>query len=161
MVFGWDFDKLQEEKKCVFLSCKPMEEPNLQLKIETLIKQFNVKRVVIDSISVFSMMFQDDEYRIRREFYKLTDFLKSLDCTVLITAEVNGESPLDITSGGGSLSRDGIVEFIADSVITLHNSGIGGAGDRAIRVLKMRRTNHTKGPLPMTIDKKGMSVLNE
>ena len=78
---------------------------------------------------------------------------------VLLTAEINGEAPLDITSSdGSSLSRDGIVEFIADSVITVHNSGIGGEGDRAIRVLKMRRTNHTKGPGPMSISKKGVNI---
>jgi circadian clock protein KaiC len=161
LVFGWDFEKLQNEKKCVFLTCKPMEEPNLQIKIEKLIKEYNVKRVVIDSISVFSMMFKEDQYRIRREFYKLADFLKSLNCTVLLTAEVSGEAPLDVTSSGGGLSRDGIIEFIADSIITLHNSGLGGEADRAIRVLKMRRTSHTKGPIPMTIAKSGMKVVED
>jgi len=159
MVFGWDFEKLQKQGKCVFLTCRPMEEPNLQARIEQLIKKNGVKRVVIDSISVFSMMFKDDLYRIRKEFYRLAKFLKEQGCTILLTAEINGEAPLDITSGGGALSRDGIIEFIADSVVTLHNSGIGGEGDRAIRVLKMRRTDHTKGPVPMTITKEGMKVL--
>ena len=158
-VFGWNFEKLQREGKCAFLSCKPLEEPNLQVKIDRLIKKYKVKRVVIDSISVFSMMFKDDMYRVRKEFYKLTSFLKKQGCTILLTAEISGEAPLDITAAGGSLSRDGIIEFIADSVITLHNSGIGGEADRAIRVLKMRRTNHTKGPLPLQITKKGMKVL--
>ena len=160
-VFNWDFEKLQQEGKCVFLSCKPLEEPNLQTKMQELIQKYKVKRVVIDSISIFSMMFKDDAYRIRKEFYKLARFLKDQDCTILLTAEISGEAPLDITSGGGSLSRDGIIEFIADSVITLHNSGIGGEGDRAIRVLKMRRTAHTKGPLPMHITDSGMEVLGE
>jgi len=159
-VFGWDLGKLEKEKKCFFFSCKPMEEPNLQSKISSIIKDNKINRVVIDSISVFSMMFKDDPYRIRKEFYKLADFLKKMGCTVLLTAEINGEAPLDITSGGGALSRDGLIEFIADSVITLHNSGIGGEGDRAIRVLKMRRTNHTKGPVSMNISKKGMKVLS-
>jgi circadian clock protein KaiC len=159
-VFGWDFTKLQKEGKCAFLSCKPLEEPNLQSRIEQLIKEYKVQRVVIDSISVFSMMFKEDLYRIRKEFYKLSNFLKRLGCTVLLTAEISGEAPLDITAGGGALSRDGIIEFIADSVITLHNSGIGGEGDRAIRVLKMRRTNHTKGPVSMTVKEHGMEVLD-
>jgi len=159
LIFGWDFKKMEKERKCFFISCKPMEEPNLQARIATIIKRNKVKRVVIDSISVFAMMFKNDEYRVRREFYKLANFLKNMGCTVLLTAEINGEAPLDITSGGGSLSRDGIVEFITDSIITVHNSGIGGEGDRAIRVLKMRRTNHAKGPIPMSITKKGMKIL--
>jgi len=159
-VFGWDFRTLEKEDKCYFFSCKPMEEPNLQTEITKIIKGHKITRVVIDSISVFAMMFKDDPYRIRKEFYKLASFLKKMGCTVLLTAEISGEAPLDITSGGGSLSRDGLIEFIADSVITLHNSGIGGEGDRAIRVLKMRRTNHVKGPVPMNINEKGMSVLS-
>ncbi len=160
MVFGWDFRKLEKQEKCFFFTCKPMEEPNLQMKISEIIKGNKITRVVIDSISVFAMMFKEDAYRIRKEFYKLADFLKSMGCTVLLTSEIPGEAPLDISSGGGSLSRDGIIEFIADSIITVHNSGIGGEGDRAIRVLKMRRTNHTKGPVPMNITKKGMQVLD-
>lgn len=160
LVFGWDFRRMQEEKKCFFLSCKPLEEPNLQSRMEAIIRENGVTRVVIDSISVFSMIFKDDLYRVRKEFYKLSSFLQRLGCTVLLTAEISGEAPLDITAGGSSLSRDGIVEFIADAVITLHNSGIGGEGDRALRVLKMRRTNHTKGPVPMQIGKEGMVVLD-
>ncbi len=161
LVFGWDFEKLQKDGKCVFLSCRPLEEPNLQTKMQEMIEKYKVKRVVIDSISIFSMMFKDDAYRVRKEFYKLARFLKDQGCTILLTAEISGEAPLDITAGGGSLSRDGIIEFIADSVITLHNSGIGGEGDRAIRILKMRRTNHTKGPIPMTISTRGMKIVGE
>ncbi|MBT3985708.1 AAA family ATPase [archaeon] len=160
MVFGWDFRKLEKQEKCFFFTCKPMEEPNLQMKISEIIKGNKITRVVIDSISVFAMMFKEDAYRIRKEFYKLADFLKKMGCTVLLTSEIPGEAPLDISSGGGSLSRDGIIEFIADSIITVHNSGIGGEGDRAIRVLKMRRTDHTKGPVPMNITKKGMQILD-
>ena len=160
MVFGWDFRKLEKQEKCFFFTCKPMEEPNLQMKISEIIKGNKITRVVIDSISVFAMMFKEDAYRIRKEFYKLADFLKKMGCTVLLTSEIAGEAPLDISAGGGSLSRDGIIEFIADSIITVHNSGIGGEGDRAIRVLKMRRTNHTKGPVPMNITKKGMQILD-
>jgi len=160
LVFGWDFQKLEKEGKCMFLSSKPLEEPNLQAQMAELIRKHNVKRVVIDSISIFSMMFKDDQYRVRKEFYKLARFLKAQGCTILLTAEISGEAPLDITASGSSLSRDGIIEFIADTVITLHNSGIGGEGDRAIRVLKMRRTNHTKGPVSMTINEKGMQVLS-
>lgn len=159
-VFHWDFEQLQKEGKCIFLSCKPLEEPNLQTKMQEIIQKYKIKRVVIDSISIFSMMFKDDAYRVRKEFYKLARFLKDQGCTILLTAEISGEAPLDITSGGGSLSRDGIIEFIADSVITLHNSGIGGEGDRAIRVLKMRRTAHTKGPVSMGITANGMQVLS-
>jgi KaiC/GvpD/RAD55 family RecA-like ATPase len=87
--------------------------------------------------------------------------LAKLDCTTLITSETIGEAPIDITSRDGSLSRHGVEEFILDGVVSFHNSGLGGEGDRAIRVVKMRRTNHTKGPNAMSISDKGIRVLGK
>ena len=154
--FGWDFDELQKNKKCVFLAFQPFDHNDIKTEISKAIKNYNVKRVVIDSLSVFSIAFKDDAYRLRKEFYRLATFLKDLDCTVIVTSEVNGEAPLDITSAGNSLTRDVLIEYVADSVITMHNSGIGGEADRAIRAVKMRRTNHRRDPIPMKITEKGI-----
>jgi len=48
---------------------------------------------------------------------------------------------------------------LCDSLIILHYAGIGGESDRAIRIIKMRQTNHVRGPIPMSIGKSGISVL--
>jgi circadian clock protein KaiC len=158
-MFGWDFEKLERDGYCTFFSMQPFGSPDLKSNIVSMIRKKDIKRVVIDSISIFSMAFKDDAYRIRKEFYTLTDLLRGLGCTVVVTAEIPGEPALDISSGNSNLSRDGIIEFVSDSVVTLHNSGLGGETDRAIRVLKMRRTNHEKAPTPMRITDSGMSVL--
>jgi circadian clock protein KaiC len=158
-LFGWDFDKLERDGSCTFFSMQPFTNPDLRSNIVAVVKKKGIKRVVIDSISIFSMALKDDSYRIRKEFYSLTDLLRGLGCTIVVTAEIPGEPALDIAAGGASLSRDGIIEFVADSVVTLHNSGLGGETDRAIRVLKMRRTNHEKAPTPMKITDDGMVVL--
>lgn len=157
-VFGWDFNELEKKGVCKFITLKPFNNPGLAQDLKRMIHTKDIKRVVIDSISVFAMAFKNDYFKIRKELYNLCDLLEEIGCTTILTAEIAGEAPLDI-SGGGSLSRDGIVEFIADSVITLHNSGIGGEADRAVRVLKMRRTDHEKAPIPMKITAKGMGVL--
>ena len=52
-------------------------------------------------------------------------------------------------------------ESIVDGFITLHSMGIGGVSDRAIRIVKMRRTNHSRGPVPMKIVDTGIVVLPE
>ncbi|MBS3124871.1 hypothetical protein J4211_01295 [Candidatus Woesearchaeota archaeon] len=158
-MFGWDFDQFEKKRQCFFLSFKPYESPNMQKEMATLISKYAIKRVVIDSVSIFSMSFKGDTFQLRTELYKLSRFLKELDCTVVMTAELDGEPPLDVTSGGGNLSREGLLEFVADSVITLHSAGLGGEADRAIRVVKMRRTNHRRDPIPMKIADKGMIVL--
>ena len=62
---------------------------------------------------------------------------------------------------GGKISRYEVEEFLCDSVIVLYYAGIGGASDRAIRVIKMRRTNHKRGPVPMEIGKSGLKILKE
>lgn len=159
MEFKWDFADHSDKDKCFFVSLKPMSNPNYPEEFARLIKKNDVKIVIIDSISVLSMVFQGNFYKMRRELYLLMDLMRSLDCTTICTAEVEGEASLDVTSNS-RLSRDGIVEFIADSVITMHNAGIGGEADRAVRVLKMRRTAHEKAPVPMKITNKGIVVVN-
>jgi circadian clock protein KaiC len=159
-VMGWNFSDMEKKGDVTFIAFKPIGNPNVKAELVSKIQSYGITRVVVDSISVFSAIFKGDYYRMRNELYLLVDIFRNLGCTVLLTAEIIGEAPLDVTSGGISLSRDGIVEFIADSVITLHNSGIGGEGDRAIRILKMRRTNHQKGPVPMVISRRGVKVFS-
>lgn len=156
-VFDWDFTELEKQGLCKFITFKPFNNPSLMDDLVKVIRKLNIKRVVIDSISVFSMAFRNDVFRTRKELYGLCNLLEELGVTTVLTSEITGEAPLDISSSGG-LSRDGLVEFIADSVITLHNSGIGGESDRAIRILKMRRTNHEKSPIPMSININGVSI---
>lgn len=155
--FGWDFATYQQQKRCFFSSFEPVARPDIYATLTNLCKTYNVRVVIIDSISVLALAFQENSYKMRKELYMLVDLLKKLGCTTIFTGEIAGEAQLDVT-GGGSLTRDGVSEFVADSVITLHNAGIGGDADRAIRVLKMRRTAHVKEPMPMGITSKGMAV---
>lgn len=155
--FGWDLEAYEKNKQCSFIAFEPVSSPTTLEHLTQLIKKRKIEIVVIDSISVMAMVFENNYYKMRKELYNLCNLLRSLNCTSLFTSEVAGDAPLDI-SGGGKLSRDGVIEFIADSVITMHNSGIGGESDRAIRVLKMRRTEHIKGPQPLRITAKGIRV---
>ena len=158
MTFGWDLEELEKSKKLKVLALQPFDSKDLKQDIEDAITKHNVKRVVIDSISVFSMAFKDDWYKLRKELYRLSGFLKKMGCTVLVTAEVRGEVSLDVTAASNPLTHDGVIEYVADAVMTLHNTGIGGDADRAIRVVKMRRTNHRRDPVPMKITDKGIVV---
>jgi KaiC/GvpD/RAD55 family RecA-like ATPase len=155
--FGWDFEKYQREGRCILTTFQPVGSVDNYQEISSLCKKHDVSVIVVDSISVLALAFQENYYKMRKELYYIIDMFKKLGCTCLFTAEISGEAPLDISSGG-ALSRDTVSEFVADSVITLHNAGLGGEGDRAIRVLKMRRTKHSKEPVPMEITSKGIVV---
>lgn len=159
-VFGWDFDKLEKTKKAKIVFMTPYSTTDLQAVLSEEIEKSKAKRIVIDSASVLAMSLEGD-YRVRKQIYFLVSTLQKLGCTSMLVSEIVGEAPIDISSSSrdGSFSRYGVEEFVADSVTTLHNSGLGGEGDRAIRVVKMRRTNHAKGPVPFEIGKEGIKVL--
>ena len=161
-MFGWDFDKFERNKKITFLYLTPYTTTDLQSLLAEEIPKSKAKRVVIDSISVFAMAL-NDLYRIRKQIYFLANSLEKIGATSLLTSEIVGEAPLDISSASrdGTFSRYGVEEFIADSVVTLHNAGLGGSGDRAVRILKMRRTDHVKGPVPFEIGNQGIKVFQK
>jgi len=155
--FGWDLEALQKQGSLVLMNIEPISNPDLYAKISSTIAQNGISTVVVDSVSEMALAFQENVYKLRRELYMLADLLHKHDCTTLLTAEVGGEASLDAMAGG-AVTRDGVTEFVADSVTTLHNAGIGGEGDRAVRVLKMRRTAQVREPMPMKISNKGISI---
>ena len=75
-----------------------------------------------------------------------------------MTSEIPNDFSIS-SEGMGRLSRFGIEEFACDSVITFHYAGLGGLSDRAMQIVKMRRTKHARSPLPMEIGKKGITIL--
>lgn len=153
--FGWDMDTLEQKGMCTYRYFQPTSLAEIQAELTNTIIQKKVKRVAIDSLSVLTMSLKD-AYMIRKQLFAIVTRLKKLDCTTLISAEIVGETPLDMS--GGQYSREGVVEFVADAVITLHSSGLGGEADRALRIVKMRQTNHERGPIPMAITKQGIRV---
>ena len=159
-VIGMDFDKLEKAKKAKIIFMTPYSTTDLQATLTEEIEKSKAKRIVIDSASVLAMSL-DGDYRVRKQLYFLASTLQKLGCTSILVSEIVGEAPIDISSStrDGSFSRSGVEEFVADSVITLHNSGLGGEGDRAVRVVKMRRTAHVKGPIPFEISKEGIKIL--
>lgn len=157
IAFGMDFTKFEEQKRAKFVYLSPYNLQNFKEELSTEVSIIDAKRVVIDSTSTFGLGL-DSAYEVRKELYALSKNLKKLRATAIITSEITGEAPLDMSSGSGFLSRFGVEEFVADSVITLHYGGMGGSEDRAVRIVKMRRTDHAKGVIPMSITSKGIII---
>ena len=150
LMFGWEFDILEREKKCRFIYIYPYEISNFQTQLIGEVTRIGAKRVVIDSTSAFGMALEND-YEVRKNLFTLITELKKLDCTAIITSEIVASENV-----GSSLSRFGVEEFVSDSVITLHNDS--SKSQRSIEIVKMRRTNHNKGPVIMKITDKGILV---
>ncbi len=153
--FGWDLSSAIQKKKLGLFKLEPSDAKTTITRIRSelpkLVKSFGAKRVVLDSVSLLNMMFSDENER-RSNLFNLCQLLKSTGATTLITAEVKDENPRS--------SRDGLAEYTADGVLLLQSeeSKEGGEVQLTIRILKMRRTAHSRRVKPYSITEKGLVV---
>ena len=148
--FGWNFEKYIREKKFRIEFQDPFELIDISSLIKSKIEKFGAKRVVIDSTSVFGMIFKN-EHEMRRGMYELIKMLRGTGAVVLMTAEI-----LESEKG---LSRFGVEEFVVDGIIVLKHFGIAGESSRKLMVWKMRRTKHDEAIHPISITGDGITVL--
>ena len=138
------------DKKQLFLEYRdPFEITDIVSPLIEQIKTLKIKRIVVDSTSLFGLYFKEP-FEVRKQLYKLITALKAAETTTLLTAEI-----LEDVKG---LSRFGVEEFIADGIILLHYMGIGKGTYYSLQIRKMRRTNHGKDIYPMMITDKGIKV---
>ena len=151
--FGWDLQKLEDEGKFEFLEYTP-EKVRTMLEegggiIESIILKKNVQRVVIDSITSFELLFNEDVEK-REAALLLFDMLRKWDCTSLLTYEGRPAKDKTISSR--------ILEFESDSIILLYYVRKGKKRDRYVEVLKMRGTKHSRSVYPFIIDETGIAI---
>lgn len=116
--------------------------------IESMVIKYNISRLVIDSITSFSLMFEDELSR-RQAILGLFDIIRKWDVTSLLTVQ---NSPAARKDRGVSPS-----EFEADSITLLYYVEVKSERERFIEVLKMRGVNHSRDMHAFTI-KKGINV---
>ena len=150
--FPWPLKRLIEEGKLHILHCTP-EQVNQVLvtgggTIRDLIDKTRAKRIVIDSLSAFVLLF-DDELEKRKAASSFFEAIRRWDCTALVTVESDPE-----TEGASGLP----LEFEADAIIILYNQRRETVRERSLEILKMRGTNHTNRILPLKISSEGIIV---
>ena len=158
--FGLDLEKAQQKGKFMLIggpiakltsSMKQVDADmkNLIDEIKEVIKEQDIKRVVIDSVNLLTMLMKTDEER-REALALLANTLSSLGCTAIFTSETE--------EGTMKLSRYGIEEFIVDGVIVLYLVRQGSRFVPGITVRKMRGSDHDKEIRVFKITKKGVVV---
>jgi len=155
--FGWDFQKLDNLGKVKFFKLSPQTQVSeIKRELTKLISKYDIKRVCFDPIGLFQAG-EESGARIRIQIFDLMSLLKRLNVTVLLADESPSSGENAPTSSADQKSQ--YTRFLADGLVDLYSSGLGGVSDRAVRIAKMRRTNHTRGPVPMKISDDGMDVL--
>jgi circadian clock protein KaiC len=155
---GWDVEGLRAEGKLVVDHVKVEREridqtgdydlEALFIRIGFAIDEVRAKRVVLDTVEVlFSAL--DDTAQLRAELRRLFGWLKGRGVTAIVTGE----------KGGGTISRHGLEEYVADCVITLDHRVDDQIAVRRIRVVKQRGSGHGTNEYPFVIDAGGLSVV--
>ncbi len=151
--FNWDIKKLQEDKLMSIYRLKispaGAEMGEIDAELEAINKQvqaLGAKRLVIDSTTALGILMKNPA-SIRNTLFRFVDSVKELDCTSILTAEIESGSKT-------TFSAFGVEEFLADGVIALYFT----PPHRSMFVRKMRGTNHDKNVHPFQIGTNGVEI---
>jgi circadian clock protein KaiC len=120
----------------------------LFIRLGAAIDAVGAKRVVLDTIeTLFSGL--PNPVILRAELRRLFRWLKDKGVTAIITGE----------RGDGTLTRQGLEEYVSDCVIVLDHRVSEQTSSRRMRVVKYRGSTHGTNEYPFLIDEDGISVL--
>jgi circadian clock protein KaiC len=120
----------------------------LFVRLDHAIRTVGARRVVLDTIESLFAGLKNDVI-LRSELRRLFRWLKDRGVTALITGE----------RGDGSLTRQGLEEYISDAVILLDHRVHDQVSTRRLRVVKYRGSHHGTNEYPFLINADGISVL--
>lgn len=157
MSYGWDFTKLSNEGKIKFMKFSPETSVDeLRSQLRKVIAHNNVRRICFDPISILAMDL-GDRGKAREKVFELSSLMKRLRVTTLYADESIESEGIEHHLDGEWTKAD-ILRFLSDSVTLLYDYSMTGVGDRAIRILKMRRTPHERRIVGMEIKEYGIDV---
>lgn len=155
---GFDLNKLVAEKKILLKHVKIEREETDEMNVYDLkalfvhihqaIESIHAKRIVLDTIELLFNALPNSTL-IRLELQKLFGWLKKKGVTAIVTGE----------RGSGSLTRQGLEEYVSDCVILLDHRVNDQSSIRRLRIVKYRGSTHGTNEYPFLIDEDGFSVL--
>ncbi len=160
--FGRDLKMLSKKKEVVIRSMPEEERLNENIifrMIDEAIKEYNVKRIVIDSLDTYAnniISYEEDIPLSDHSWQKrvIYRFIKRLQRYPQLTKILIAETD----EGTAQLSKDGVSEFLADGVIKIEYMTMGGEYSRQLKVRKMRSTKNNPDLFPLEISTKGIIV---
>lgn len=154
--YGWDLEQFVKDGSLHIVKLDPADArttvKQINSELPQFIKQSGARRVVIDSVSLLNMMY-DNMREARTSLFSLIELIKSTGATLLMTAEVSSDNPRS--------SRDGLVEYTADGVVLLQYrvpEDLNKEVKLSIQVIKMRRVKHSRSVKPYEITDNGIVV---
>lgn len=155
---GFDIQDLVAKKK-MFLDYVRVERNEIQetgeydlegifVRLNYAIESIGAKRVVLDTIESLFVGLTNASI-LRAELRRLFNWLKEKGVTAVITGE----------KGDGTLTRNGLEEYVSDCVILLDHRVVDQVSTRRLRIVKYRGSSHGTNEYPFLIGETGFSVL--
>ncbi len=164
--FGWDFDDLITKEKILMVDARPFKiqdeligkDESLyrgeQLPFEHLtklilssIKRIEAKRVVIDSLTILAMQYNDQFY-MRQGLQGMVQALENFGVTSLILSEYSEKDKIPIEW------------FVTSGIIQLRHTRKEDSMERTIQVTKMRGIKHSEQIHLIELDSDGLHLLH-
>ncbi|MEK6903054.1 MAG: ATPase domain-containing protein [Nanoarchaeota archaeon] len=150
--FGWNLATYEEQGIFRFMEYTPEQIKRVLVEgggtIDSLISEMGVQRLVIDSISSFALLFQD-QLTQKESSLALFDLINSWGCTALLTSQAVQVGPDDLATQ---------LQFEVDSIILLYHFKRKGLRERALEVLKMRGTKTTEKTVRLLFEDHGIRL---
>ncbi len=155
---GWELSSYAADGDLAVVDIDPVEMANslesISADLSALVEEFGASRLVLDSVSLLEMMY-DEPSRRRSEVFEFSRALKSAGVTTMVTSEASAESAYT--------SRYGIIEYLADAVFVLQYVRPSDFQETrlALEIQKIRDANHSRETKPYEITDDGISVYRQ
>ncbi|HIG93166.1 TPA: hypothetical protein HA242_04000 [Candidatus Woesearchaeota archaeon] len=150
--FGWDLQGYEKKGNFFYIELNPEQVKSLIEEgggsVDQLISKHNIIRLVVDSVTSFSLLYQDELSR-KEAGLALFKLMNKWGCTVLLTSQ-------SASQNNGVIYHS--LEFEVDGLIFIYQFKIKGSRIRALEVLKMRGTAHSNKTVKLEVSTKGMLV---
>lgn len=151
--FGWDLAEMERQGLLVHLYSSPVEiQPDIHAAhVKEIVQRIGAKRVLLDSLKDIEIA-TPDKVRFKDYIYALVNLFKLQGVTTLLTNEIPE------MFGPFQLSEYG-VSFVVDSVILLRYVELSGRMGRAINIMKVRGSQHSKEIRYFEITNDGIQIM--
>lgn len=150
--FGWKLGEYEKKGLFRYLEYTPEQVKKVLVEgggvIDSIVQKIHAKRMVIDSITSFALLYED-ELTKKEAALALFDLIAKFGCTSVMTSQMKT---------GAQEAVDTSLQFEVDSIVILYHGKKKGERIRALEVLKMRGTKIPSSTFGIVIDKRGLSV---
>ncbi|MBD3387622.1 MAG: AAA family ATPase [Candidatus Altiarchaeales archaeon] len=146
---GMDFSDLEENGLVTLLEQPILKGSVLSAEfISKMVEEKGIKRMVLDSLTLFKYMHQDNPMSLRSNLLKFMVRMRELNVTLLVTSERNTTSVDNVEYTH--------TDYLFNGIIFLFKPRLKSAFERCLTISKMRGVDHSLKIHPFAIKTGGI-----